>query len=66
MSNKFGKINLCIECNVKNVSKEISTFIFMYFYLNMESSGFSEKSVLVYKFTGVLSQEIEIFMEGQC
>jgi len=66
MSNKFREINPCIEYNLINVSKEISSFIFMYFTLNTESSGFSEKSVLVHQITDVLSQKIEIFMDGQC
>ena len=66
MSNKFREINLCIEYNLINVSKEISSFIFMYFTLDTGSSGFSEKSVLVHQITGVLSQKIEIFKEVQC
>jgi len=36
MSNKFREINLCIEYNFINVSKEIFSFIFVYFTLNME------------------------------
>jgi hypothetical protein len=66
MSKKFREINSCIEYNLINVSKEISSFIFVYFTLNMKSSGFSEKPVLVHQTTGVLSQKIETFVEGQC
>ena len=66
MSIKFREINLSIEYNLINVSKEISSFMFVYFTLNMKPSGFSEKSVLVHQITGVLSRKIEIFVKGQC